>query len=88
MQFAYKPRDERRLKHVHVCQLRTVTGDDDLLFGAWGLGFFVPHKRNFRSYGEVTITDEGLQILTYDLWSLGSEVSLACQPTVKRYDAG
>ena len=34
----------------------------------------------FHSYGKVTITGEGLQILTYarHLWPLSSEGSLAC----------
>ena len=39
------------------------------------LEFFVPH-----TYGDVTITAEGLQISTYarHLWPLSSEGSLAC----------
>ena len=46
----------------------------------WG---FSSHSRMFHSYGDVTITDEGLQILTYarhprPLNSEGSEGSLAC----------
>ena len=38
------------------------------------------HSRIFHSYGDVTITGEGLQILTYarHLWPLSSEGSLAC----------
>ena len=38
------------------------------------------HSRMFHSYGEVTITCEGLQILTYTRhsWPLSSEGSLAC----------
>ena len=40
------------------------------------------HSRIFHSYGVVTITDEGLQILTYmyarHSWLLSSEGSLAC----------
>ena len=45
----------------------------------WGL---TSHSRIFHSYGDVTITDEGLQILTYvrPLWQLSSEDSLACHP--------
>ena len=37
-------------------------------------------SRIFHSYGDVTITREGLQILTYfrNLWPLSSEDSLAC----------
>ena len=38
------------------------------------------HSRIFHSYGDVTFTGEGLQILTYarHLWPLSSEASLAC----------
>ena len=38
------------------------------------------HSRIFHSYGDVTITGEGLQILTsaWHSWPLSSEVSLAC----------
>ena len=38
------------------------------------------HSRIFHSYGDVTITGEGLQILTYarHSWSLSSKRSLAC----------
>ena len=41
---------------------------------------FTSHLRIFHSYGDVTITGEGLQILTlfWILWSLSSEGSLAC----------
>ena len=43
--------------------------------------FFSSHSRFFHSYGDVTITDERMQILTYvrHLWPLSSEGSLACQ---------
>ena len=46
----------------------------------WG---FSSHSRMFHSYGDVTMTGEGLQILTYTrhLWPLsneGSLVSLDC----------
>ena len=43
----------------------------------WGLS---SHSGNVHSYGDVTITDEGLQILTYAWQSspLSSEGSLAC----------
>ena len=59
----------------------------------WGLGFAVSldlfclfvwsfsyHSKFFYSFGDVTIADEGLQILTYaqHLWPLSSEGSLAC----------
>ena len=42
---------------------------------------FRPSRGFFHSYGDVTITGEGLQILTYTrhLWPLWSESSLACQ---------
>ena len=38
------------------------------------------HSRIFHSYGDVTIADEGLQILTYarHWWPLSSEASLTC----------
>ena len=38
------------------------------------------HSRIFHSYGDVSITGEGLQILTYSrhLWPLSSECSLVC----------
>ena len=44
------------------------------------LGIFVPHENKFHSYGVVTITGDGLQILTYarQIWPLSSEGSLAC----------
>ena len=46
-------------------------------FFVWG---FSSDMRIFHSYGDVTITGEGLQILTYTrhYWSLSSEGSLAC----------
>ena len=45
------------------------------------LGFIVPlENRIFHPYGDVTITGERLQILTYarHSWPLSSEGSLAC----------
>ena len=50
----------------------------------WGLSFL---SRIFQAYGDVTITGEGLQMLTYFLhsWALSSEGSLACQTY---YDTG
>ena len=38
---------------------------------------FSSHSKNFHSYGDVTIAEEGLQIFTYirHLWSLSSEDS-------------
>ena len=41
---------------------------------------FVSHSRNVHSFGDVTIADEGPQMLTHarHLWSLNSEGSLAC----------
>ena len=46
-------------------------------FFVWG---FSSHSRIFHSYGDVTITDEELQILTYarHSWPFSSECSLAC----------
>ena len=43
----------------------------------WGLSSY---SRIFHSYGDVTITGEGLQILTYawHSWPLGSKGSLVC----------
>ena len=45
----------------------------------WG---FSLHSRIFHSYGDVTITGEGLQVLTYarHSWPISSEGSLACHP--------
>ena len=42
--------------------------------------FFVPLKKIFHSYGDVTITGEGLQILTYarHFCLFSSVVSLVC----------
>ena len=47
------------------------------MFFVWGL---LSHSRIFHSYGDVTITGEELQILTYarHSWPLSSEDSLAC----------
>ena len=44
-------------------------------------GVFRPTREFFYSFGDVTITGEGLQILTNarHLWPLSSEGSLACQ---------
>ena len=41
---------------------------------------FPSHLRIFHSYGDITMTGDGLQILTYarHLWTLNSEGSLAC----------
>ena len=41
---------------------------------------FSSHSRIFHSYGDVTITGEGLQIVTFTRhkWSFSSEGSLAC----------
>ena len=43
-------------------------------------GVYRPTREFFHSYGDVTITGEGLQILTYAQhpWPLSSEGSLAC----------
>ena len=50
----------------------------------WGLS---SHSRVFHSYGDVTITGEGLQILTCARrsWTLGSEGSLACYTYCNTY---
>ena len=47
-----------------------------ILLFVWG---FTSHSRIFHSYGDVTISCEGLQILTYtrQSWPLSSEGSLA-----------
>ena len=41
---------------------------------------FSSHLRNFHSFGDLTIADEGPQMLTHawQLWPLNSEGSLAC----------
>ena len=43
----------------------------------WG---FYSHSGIFHSYGDVTITDQGIQMFTYarHSWPLSSEGSLAC----------
>ena len=43
-------------------------------------GVLSSHSRIFHSYGDVTIADEGLQILTYarHSWPWSSEGSLTC----------
>ena len=43
------------------------------------------HSRNFHPNGDVTITDERLQILTYtrNSWSLSSEGFLRATPNIK-----
>ena len=45
---------------------------------------FSSHWRIYHSYGDITITAEGLQILTYarHSWPLSSEGSLCATPTV------
>ena len=49
------------------------------LFSLFVCGFS-SHLRIFHTYGDVTISGEGMQILTYarHLWPLSSEGSLAC----------
>ena len=46
----------------------------------WLLGVFHPTREFFHSYGDVTMTGERLQILTYaqHSWPLSSKGSLAC----------
>ena len=41
---------------------------------------FLSHSRIFHSYGDITITSEGLQIFTYDRhsWPMSSEGSFEC----------
>ena len=43
-------------------------------------GIFSFHSRILHSFGDVTIIEEGQQILTYarHSWPLSSEISLAC----------
>ena len=41
-------------------------------------GGFTSHSRILHLYGDITITGEGLQILTWHSWPLSSEGSLAC----------
>ena len=50
------------------------------LFVCLFIWVFSSHSRIFHLYGDVTITGEGLQILTHARrsWPLSSEVSLAC----------
>ena len=51
----------------------------DYILFVW-LFFFLSHSRIFYSYGDLTITGKGLQILTNarNSWPLSSEGSLAC----------
>ena len=51
----------------------------------WFVWSFTPPSRIFYSYGDVTITGEGLQILTYagHSRSLSSECSLACPQNIR-----
>ena len=53
--------------------------ENSLLYLFVCLGFIVP-LGNFHSYGNVTITSEGLKIFTYarHSWPLSSEGSLTC----------
>ena len=43
-------------------------------------GFFLSHSRLLNSYGDITFTGEGVQILTFarHSWSLSSKCDLAC----------
>ena len=56
---------------------------ENIFFFVWILS---SHSRIFHSFGDVTITGEGQQILTYvrHLWPLSSEGSLACHTNVTR----
>ena len=61
-------------------KIRTTRNKIVFVMFIWGLS---SHSRTFQSYGDVTITGEGLQILTYawHTWTheLSSEVSYACR---------
>ena len=78
--------DTNHIPHLYSCTYicNNVLRKFDCLFAC--LGFFVPLE-NFHSYGDVTITGEGLQILTYarHLWPSSSEGSLPCHTL---YDKG
>ena len=60
--------------------LRCKSTLDIFVYVCFCLGTPNKNSRIFHSYGDVTITDEGLQILTYTWhsWPLSSEGSLAC----------
>ena len=62
--------------HKNCCPL----GNENGLFVCLFVRSFSSQSRIFHSFGDVTITGEGLQILTYALrvWPLNSEGSLAC----------
>ena len=64
------------LEKLH-CSLNDDLASKFVCLFVWG---FSSHSWNFHSYGDVTIADEGLQILTYAQysWSLSSEGSFAC----------
>ena len=51
-----------------------------------GFGFFLSHSKIFHSDGDVIVTGEGLQILTYarHSWPLSSKASIACHSTLTR----
>ena len=60
-----------------ICLFETVLIQIDACLFVYS---FFPNSRIFHSFGDVTITGEGLQYLTYarHSWPLSSEGSLAC----------
>ena len=71
---------ERRLTWVQTVFWRVFV----CLFVVWGLS---SHSRMFHSYGDVIMTGEGLQMLTYarHSWPLSSEGSLTCHTHCLRH---
>ena len=63
------------MQNIHVCRIYNLD-----MFFVWFFISLSSHSRTFHSYGDVTITGEGLQILTYarHSWQLSSEGSLTC----------
>ena len=77
-----------RYKICNIKMLAKVLNTSCLSFFVFVCLFgFLSHSRIFHSYKDVTMTGEGLQILTYArcLWSLSSEGSLVCHTY---YDTG
>ena len=67
------------LEWLFVLGIATLVIQQNFLFSCL-FGVFRPTSRFFLSYKDVTITDEALQILTYNRhsWSLRSGISLVC----------
>ena len=69
-----------RLSSLYLYHLKIVNNTIFILFVCLFVWSFSSHSRIFHSYGDVTITSEGLQILTYarHSWPLSIEGSSTC----------